>query len=130
MLAAHASGAHRIAGSALATNAGGMSAEMRVMQQAWLQLHGPYPRIRLDDLASAVGSSSGSDPGGQFLDDDLTVELMRSDEFFRHDVFDPAATRRQPADAGAAHERVERLGPAINPGCRGHSGKGLRRFFQ
>jgi trimethylamine--corrinoid protein Co-methyltransferase len=89
MLAAQASGADIISGFGSFHNAMGMSAEMMVIQEAWLRAARHLSRgIRTDDLRLATANLERVGPGGQFMDDDLTVELMRSDEFFRDDVFD------------------------------------------
>jgi trimethylamine--corrinoid protein Co-methyltransferase len=132
MLAAHASGAHRIAGFGSCHNAVGMSAEMMVMQQAWLQAARHLTRgIRLDDARLAVGSLERVGPGGQFLDDDLTVELMRSDEFFRDDVFDLSGGHGDSRPMlERAHNRVERLLAGYQSRVPEDIQEGLRRYFR
>jgi trimethylamine---corrinoid protein Co-methyltransferase len=111
MLAAHASGAHRIAGFGSCHNAVGMSAEMMVIQQAWFSAAKHLTRgIRTDDVRLGVASLARVGPGGQFLDDNLTVELMRSDEFFRDQVFDLSGGHGDGRPMlERAHDRVESL---------------------
>ena len=60
-----------------------------MIQQAYMRAARHLVRgIRTDDLRLATENLQRVGPGGQFLDDDLTLEMMRSDEFFRDDVFD------------------------------------------
>ena len=131
MLAANASGAHRIAGFGSCHNAVGMSAEMMVIQQAWLHAARHLTRgIRTDDLRLATASLERVGPGGQFLDDDLTVELMRSDEFFRDDVFDLSGGHGDSRPMlERAHDRVEGLLAGYQSRVPGDIQEGLRRYF-
>ena len=118
MLAAHASGAHRIAGFGSCYNAVGMSAEMMVIQQAYLRAARHIARgIRTDGPLLGTASLERVGPGGQFLDDDLTLDLMRSDEFFRNDVFDLAGGHGHGKSLlERAHEHVEQM-------VRGHQSR-------
>ena len=131
MLAAHASGAHRIAGFGSCHNAVGMSAEMMVIQQAYLRaarhitrgMCTQEPRLGTDSL-ERVG------PGGQFLDDELTLDLMRSDEFFRDDVFDLSGGQGESRPLlERAHERVEQLVEGYQSRVPGDIQEELKRHF-
>jgi trimethylamine--corrinoid protein Co-methyltransferase len=132
MLAAHASGAHRITGFGSCHNAIGMSAEMMVIQQAYLRAARHLARgIRTDKPLLGTASLERVGPGGQFLDDELTVDLMRSDEFFRDDVFDLSGGH----GAGKplverAHERVEEWVSGYQSRVPGAIQEGLRRHFK
>jgi len=96
MLAALSSGADMLTGFGSCHNAVGMSAEMMVIHNAYLNaakhlVRGIHPVISTEGrnpLQKAVESLERVGPGGQFLDDDLTIELLRSDEFFRDPIFD------------------------------------------
>jgi trimethylamine:corrinoid methyltransferase-like protein len=131
MQAAHASCADLISGFGSCHNAMGMSAEMMVMQEAYLRAARHLARgIRTDDLRLATANLERVGPGGQFLDDDLTVELMRSDEFFRDDGFDLSGGH----GAGRsmlerAHERVEQLVAGYQSRVPGDIQEALRRHF-
>lgn len=131
MLAAHASGAHRIAGFGSCHNAVGMSAEMMVIQQAYLRAARHIARgIRTEERLLGTASLQRVGPGGQFLDDDLTLELMRSDEFFRDDVFDLAGGHGHGKSLlERAHQRVEQLVDGYRSRVPGDIQEGLRRHF-
>ena len=131
MLAAHASGANVLAGFGSCHNAVGMSAEMMVIQQAYLHAAQHIVRgIRTDDLRLATESLARVGPGGHFLDDDLTLKLMRSDEFFQDDTFDLSGGE---GDARPmlerAHERVEELVTGYESPVPHDTQEALRRHF-
>lgn len=132
MQAAHASGANLISGFGSCHNAMGMSAEMMVIQQAWLHAARHLARgIRTDDLRLATTNLERVGPGGQFLDDELTIELMRSDEFFRNDVFDLGGGHGDDRPMlERAHERVEQLVAGDQSRVPGDIQEGLQRHFR
>ena len=131
MLAAHTSGAHRIAGFGSCHNAIGMSAEMMVIQQAYLRAARHLARgIRTEEPRLGVASLQRVGPGGQFFDDDLTLDLMRTDEFFRDDVFDLSGGHGPGKSLlERAHERVEQLVSQYESRVPGDIQEGLRRYF-
>jgi trimethylamine---corrinoid protein Co-methyltransferase len=111
MLAAQASGAHMLSGFGSCHNANGMSGEMMVIQDAWLRAARFLSRgIRTDGLRLGVKSIQEVGPGGQFLTDDLTLQFLRGDEFFKSEIFDFGGGY---AEGGSllerAHDRVEEL---------------------
>ncbi len=131
MLAAHASAADMISGFGSCHNAVGMSAEMMIIQEAWLRAARHLTRgIRTDDLRLGMASLERVGPGGQFLDDDLTVELMRSDEFFRNDIFDLGGGHAdgQPM-LERAHAWVAQLVDGYQSRVPGDIQENLRRHF-
>lgn len=132
MLAAHASGAHRISGFGSCHNAVGMSAEMMVIQQAYLRAARHLARgIRTDEPLLGTASLERVGPGGQFLDDELTVDLMRSDEFFQDDVFDLSGGQGDGRPMlERAHDRVEQLVASYQSRVPGDIQEGLRRHFR
>jgi trimethylamine---corrinoid protein Co-methyltransferase len=131
MLAAHASGAHLLSGFGSCHNAIGMSAEMMVIQQAYLRAARHLARgIRTDDPFMGLASLERVGSGGQFLDDDLTVQLLRSDEFFQDDVFDLGGDQGDGRGIlERAHERVEQMLSGYTPRVPGDVQEGLRRYF-
>ncbi len=132
MLAAHASGAHLLAGFGSCHNAVGMSAEMMVIQQSYLRAARHLARgIRTGEPLLGTASLKRVGPGGQFLDDELTVDLMRSDEFFRDDVFDLSGGHGDGKSMlERAHERVEQLVAGYRSRVPGDIQEGLQRYFK
>ena len=131
MLAACASGAHLLAGFGSCHNANGMSGEMMVIHDAYLRAARFLARgIRTDEKRLAVESIEKVGPGGHFLTDDMTLELLRSDEFFRDDIFDFSGgyEGRRPL-LERAHERVEELVADYQSPVPGGVQEGLRRYF-
>ncbi|MFH1267968.1 MAG: trimethylamine methyltransferase family protein [Planctomycetota bacterium] len=131
MLAACASGAHVLAGFGSCYNAVGMSAEMMVIHDAYLRAARHIARgIRTDDLRLAVANLRRVGPGGHFLDDDLTLELLRSDEFFRDDIFDFSGGHGESKPlVDRAHERVEELVSDYQSPVPHDVQENLRRYF-
>ena len=111
MLAAHASGADILSGFGSYQNAMGMSAEMMVIQASWLRAARHLTRgIRTDELRLAAPNLRQAGPGGQLLDDDLTLALMRSDEIFGDRNFDLTGGHGPSrAMLERAHDHVEQL---------------------
>jgi trimethylamine:corrinoid methyltransferase-like protein len=108
-----------------------MSAEMMVIQQAYWRAARHIARgVRTDDLRLAAKSLQRIGPGGHFLDDDLTIDLMRSDEFFRDNTFDLSGGH---GDARSmlerAHERVEDLLAGYESPVPHHIQEALQRYF-
>ena len=131
MLAAHASGAHRISGLGSCHNAVGMSAEMMVIQQAYLRAARHLSRgIRTDEPYLGQASLVRVGPGGQFLEDDLTLELLRSDEFFRDSIFDlDVGLAPGPSLLERAHARVNELVDHFESRVPGDIRENLQRYF-
>lgn len=111
MMAAKASGADLLSGLGSCHNAIGMSAEMMVIQDAYLRGAAHVTRgIVVDDARLALESLRLAGPGKHFLEDDLTLELMRSDEFFRDPIFDLSGGHGLGKSMlERAHQRVEEL---------------------
>ena len=81
-LAAQNTGANILAGLGSCYNANGMSSEMMVIQAEWLKAAKYLSRgIRTDYFDEGIESIKEQGPGGNFLMDDLTLKLLRSDEF-------------------------------------------------
>ena len=111
MLAARASGADVLAGLGSCYTANGLSAEMMVIQNAWLDAaeflsHGIDSDVRL--LGAANIKQAG--PGAHFLTDDLTLEFARGGSFFENDLFDYSGGYHAAVPLlERAHARVEEL---------------------
>jgi trimethylamine--corrinoid protein Co-methyltransferase len=133
MLSAFESRADILAGIGSCYNANGMSAEMMVIQAAWLEATRFLNRgIELDGLDAAVESIKRNGPGGHYLIDELTLELLRSDEFFAggDGIFDHSGTYGPyPSLLERAHEKVEQIIDGFRPVVPGSIQEGLRRYF-
>ena len=118
MLAAVNSGADMIGSFGSTYNAIGMSAEMMIIHSAWHAM-ARYLKagIRVDELRLGVDSIRRAGPGGSFMTDDLTVQLLRKGEFFANDLLDYAGGAEALADSPPllvrAHKAVEQM--AANP---------------
>ncbi len=118
MLAARASGAQVLAGLGSCCNAVTISAEMMLVQAAWLDASEHLVRgIDLDDERLGLASLVAAGPGGAFLTDDLTLRFLRGGEFFSHPRFDYDGERgRGQALLERAHAEVQRLASeAVSP---------------
>ena len=95
-------------------NACGMSAEMIVMQADLVQLLERIAAgIDTSDRMLGYDSIAAVGPGGHFLEDVLTIKMLRSGEFFTGGSFDRLGERspNDPMDSMLvrAHEKVEQL---------------------
>ncbi len=131
MLAASASGAHILAGIGSCHNANGMSAEMMIIQQGYLEAARFLRRgMDTDDLRLGVESIKRVGPGGQFITDDLTLALLRSGEFFWSDIFDFGGGHCDGKSMlERAHDRVEELVAGYESPLPGDVQEALRRHF-
>lgn len=131
MLAAYESKADILAGIGSCYNANGMSAEMMVIHVAWLEAAKFLSRgMDTDALDLAVESINRVGPGGHYLADDLTLELLRSDEFFASDLFDHSGHYGpHPSLLERAHQKVEKMVTDFESPVPGQVREDLRRYF-
>lgn len=131
MLAAHASGAQVLSGFGSCHNAIGMSAEMMVIQESYLRAARHLTRgIPLDDTRLALEALRRAGPGTHFLEDDLTLGLMRSDEFFRDPIFDlSGGVGESRPMLERARQRVEELVDGFQNPVPDAVLEDLRRYF-
>ena len=122
------SGADVLAGIGSCCNAVGMSGEHMVLQTLWLAM-AEYLRGGIQ-IEGRLGMESLTrvGPGGHFMDDGLTVDLLRSDEFFRSDLM-PCG------DGGKdlltrARDRADELAAGGESPLPGETQERLRRFFR
>jgi trimethylamine--corrinoid protein Co-methyltransferase len=131
MLAAQQSGANLLAGIGSCYNAVGMSAEMMVIQVAWLQAAKYLGRgIDTELLDASLESIRRIGPGGNFLSDELTVELLRSGEFFHSEMFDLSGQPDGKSLLERAHERVEALTAGFGSPLPDKAQQALRDYFE
>jgi trimethylamine--corrinoid protein Co-methyltransferase len=131
MLAACASNANLLAGFGSCYNAIGMSAEMMVIHSAWLAVARFLKcGITIDEEHLGLKSIKNSGPGRSFLDDELTLKLMREGEFFGNDLFDMACEfgEGQPILV-RAHNRVEEMLAKYKCPVPENIQEDIRRYF-
>lgn len=115
MLTAANSGANIIAGFGSNHNAIGMSAEMIVIHNAWLDVARFLARgIQFGGKRLGVENIKSIGSGASYLMDDLTIEHLHSDEWFANDLFDFSGGFEESKPLLVrAHEKAEEL--AANP---------------
>lgn len=131
MLSGLVAGQNFIGGLGSLHNANGMSAEQIIMHSALAEMaeflargiDASLPKLAADSIAR-------SGPGGNFLTDDLTVELLRSGEFFRSDLVDLSGgyTSGAPAMLDIARTRVEQLVDQYRPTVPGNVQDAVRAY--
>ena len=93
-------------------NANGMSAEQIIMQYGLIDMVEFVTRgVDMSDQKLAFESISKVGPGGNFLTDDLTMAMLRSDEFFDSEYMDLSGgyLDNAPSMWEIAHHKVEEL---------------------
>ncbi|NJD01102.1 MAG: hypothetical protein FIA99_00530 [Ruminiclostridium sp.] len=89
MLSAVGSGADIIQGFGSFYNAMGMSAEMQLIQTSWWKASKYLIRgMESSTLEESLESIGRVGPGGNFLADEYTVDMLRSGEFFYDGLYD------------------------------------------
>lgn len=130
MLAAHASGCHMLAGIGSCYNAVGMSGEMMVIQASWLQAARHLTRGLPDEpFGTAIESIRRTGPGGNYLTDELTLALMRGDEFFVDAVFDLSGVADGVSLLERAHAKAEELVGSYRYEAPAHVTRALDDWF-
>jgi trimethylamine---corrinoid protein Co-methyltransferase len=117
-LLAALSGQNIIGGLGSLHNANGMSAEQIVMQCGLVDMAEYVSRgIDASDYKLALDSIAAVGPGGNFLTDSLTLDLLRSHEFFHSPYVDLTGGYADHASGmyDIAHEEVERLVAQYQP---------------
>jgi trimethylamine:corrinoid methyltransferase-like protein len=104
---------------------------MMFIQQAYLHAARHLAGgIRTEEPWLGTASIERVGPGGHFLEDDLTLDLMRSDEFFRDDIFDLTGGHGSGEPMlERAHARVEELVGCYQSKVPGDIQERLRRHF-
>jgi trimethylamine--corrinoid protein Co-methyltransferase len=131
MLAAQNSGANLLAGLGSCYNANGMSSEMMIIQSEWFEAAKFLSRgITAEYFDEGVAAVMEQGPGGNFLMDDLTMKLLRSEEFFSGDLFDKSGGYESvPSLLENAHRRVEELTADFISPVPEKVQEDLRRYF-
>lgn len=131
MAAAVASGADLLCGLGSFFNGIGMSAEMMVVQEEWLDAARFLARgIRVDADRLAVESLLEGGPGANFLTDITTLRHARDDEFHQSEMWDCAAGPEHSRSLlERAHDRVKLLTKEYASPVPGAAQEALRRYF-
>jgi trimethylamine---corrinoid protein Co-methyltransferase len=131
MLGASASRADVLAGLGSCHNANGMSAEMMLIQKAWLDaarfLSGG---IRFDGGRLGAANIAEGGPGTNFMTDLLTLEFARGGELFANGLFDYSGGHGDDRTMfERAHAKVETLTDGYESPVPGDIQDALRRHF-
>ena len=131
MLAAFQSGADLLSGIGSCGNAMAMSAEMMLVQMAWLKA-ARFLTAGIDtDTHLGVENILRTDPGGHYMTDDMTMDLLRSDEFFNSELFDYGDLHEgQPSMLERAHQKAGEMMAGFECPHPGEVQEELRRFFR
>ncbi len=132
-LLAAQSGQNVIGGLGSLHNANGMSAEQIVMQCGLTDMAEYVTRgIDMSDHKLALDSISQVGPGGNFMTDPLTLELLRGKEFFQSPYLDFSGgySKDAPGMFEIAHEEVERLVEQYRPTVPENVQEAIRRHFR
>jgi trimethylamine--corrinoid protein Co-methyltransferase len=131
MLSAYESGASILAGIGSCYNAVGMSAEMMVIQAAWLEAaEFLYRGLDTGGLELALESIKRVGPGGHYLADELTFQYLRTGEFFEQEIFDHTGVYGPyPSLLERAHAKVEQMVSGFESPLPGQVQEDLKRHF-
>ena len=131
MKAAYDSKADVLAGFGSCHNANGMSAEMMLVQTAWLEAAEYLERgIDTGDNQLGLKSIKRVGPGGNFLTDDLTIENLRAGKFFFNDLFDfSGGEGKSVSMLERAHEKVDAITEGVESPLPGNVQEDLKRYF-
>ena len=133
LLASVAGGQNLIGGLGSLHNANGMSAEQIVMQSGLVDM-AEYAARGIDVGEHRLGFESllRIGPGGNFLMDDLTLDLLRSGEFFDSPLLDlgGGCAGESPGMLEIAHRKVEELVENYRPTVPEEVRVAITRFFK
>ncbi len=114
-------------------NANGMSAEQIIMQCGLADMAEFVTRgVNVSDHLLALDSIARVGPGGNYLTDPLTIEQLRSDEFFKSPYVDLCGgyVPQAPGMHEIAHQEVERLVGQYRPTVPQQIRDAIRSHFQ
>ena len=130
MLSAWQSEADMLSGIGSCGNAVSMAGEMMVIQMAWLQA-ARFLCAGIDGEHLGLESIARHGPGGNFLGDELTLERLRTDEFFDDPLFDyDGGHRGEKPMRERARQRVEELIADFHSPVPEEMQEKLRQFFR
>jgi trimethylamine:corrinoid methyltransferase-like protein len=132
MTLAQNAGSDILSGLGSCYNANGLSSEMIVIQSAWLETAEYLSRgIGFENFEEGIQSIKEQGHGGNFLMDNLTLQLMGGNEFFTSDLFDMSGGYEPDALSvlEKAHQKVGELTADYLSPVPEHVQEKLRRYF-
>lgn len=126
-------GQNKFGGLGSLGNANGMSAEQIIMQCGLVDMAEYLARgVDLSDHKLGFDSIMGAGPGGNYLTDQLTMDLLRSDEFFESPYFDLTGgyVQAAPGMYEIAHQKVEELVADYKPTVPEKVRTAIKEFFK
>jgi len=132
LLASFAGGQNVIGGFGSLHNANGMSPEQIVMQCGLADMAEYLVRgIDLGEARLGLRSIEEQGPGGNYLTDGMTLDLLRGGEFFESPYFDMSGGYADgaPGMYEIAHRVVEEVVAARRPAVPSRVDEAIRRFF-
>lgn len=131
MLSAVNSGPDVIAGLGSCYNANGLSSEMIVIQQEWLRIAQYLTRgLSEENIERSFESLKAQGPGGNFMMDDLTIEMLRSDSFYKGDILDCSCGYEESKSIlERAHARAEELTTGFVSPVPSDIQESIKRYF-
>lgn len=133
LLAAHTGRQNVIGGLGSLHNANGMSAEQIILQCGLVDMAEFLARgVDMSDRKLAFDSVRNAGAGGQYLDDDLTLELLRGDEFFCTEHLDMSGgyDLTSPGAYEMAHQKAEGIVASYKPTVPAKVQDAIRAFFR
>ncbi len=133
ILASICCGQSNFAGLGSLGNANGMSAEQVIMQCGLLDMAEYLAEgVDLSDYKLGLDSIMNAGPGGNYLMDQLTIDLLRSDEFFDSPYFDLTGgyVQSAPGMYEIAHQKVEELVSNYKPTVSDKVRSAIKEFFK
>ena len=113
-------------------NANGMSAEQIIMQCGLIDMAEFLARgVDMSDYKLAIDSIAKAGPGGTYMTDDLTLDLLRSDEFFSSEHFDLSGGYCDPTPGiyEKAHQKAQDLVANYKPAVPDKVQAAIKKFF-
>lgn len=132
ILASYLNGQNVYGGVGSMGNANGMSQEQIIMQCGLIDMAEYLARgVDMSDYKMALDSIKNVGPGGNFLLDCLTIELLKSDEFFESEFFDLTGGYVEGAKGmyEIAHEKANQLVANYKPTVPAKIQTAIKDFF-
>jgi trimethylamine---corrinoid protein Co-methyltransferase len=132
MLTSIVNGQNIMSGVGSMGNANGMSQEQIIMQCGLLDMAEYLARgVDMSDYKLAIDSIAQVGPGGNYMTDPLTMELLRGDEFFTTEYFDLTGGYSDPSPGiyEMAHVKANELVTNYKPTVPEKIQDAIKKFF-